>query len=85
MARRRITYEELAARYEAWRAKTAAYRAAYYARPEVKAKRVAYQARPEVKAKRVAYRARPEVKAKRVAYWANLRRLATLAKEAGLG
>jgi len=72
MARRRITYEELAARYEAWRAKTAAYRAAYYARPEVKAKRVAYQARPEVKAKRVAY-------------WANLRRLATLAKEAGLG
>ena len=59
MARRRITYEELAARYEAWRAKTAAYRAAYYARPEVKAKRVAY--------------------------WANLRRLATLAKEAGLG
>jgi len=72
MARRRITYEELAARYEAWRAKTAAYRAAYYARPEVKAKRVAY-------------RARPEVKAKRVAYWANLRRLATLAKEAGLG
>jgi len=72
MARRRITYEELAARYEAWRAKTAAYRVAYYARPEVKAKRVAY-------------RARPEVKAKRVAYWANLRRLATLAKEAGLG
>ena len=76
-----LTIEEAAARYEAARA----YQAAYQARPEVKAKRAAYQARPEVKAKRVAYRARPEVKAKRVAYWANLRRLATLAKEAGLG
>jgi len=46
----------------------AAYLAAYYARPDVKAKAAAYNATPEAKARKAARRATPEDKAKVAAY-----------------
>ena len=50
-----------------------------------KARKAAYRARPEVKAREAAYRARPERKAREAAYQAEMRYLARLAREAGLG
>ena len=82
------TAEEWAAvqRFKAKQAaKAAAYQAAYQQRPEAKAKKAAYRQRPEVKAKAAAYQQRPEVKAKAKARYDELRRLARLAIEAGLG
>lgn len=75
--------------WEAFAERRRAVRAAYEARPEVKARQAAYQARPEIKARHAAYHAayqrRPEVKARQAAKYAELVRLARLAREAGLG
>ena len=54
-----------------------------------KARQAAYARRPEVKARKAAYlatyQARPEVKARQAVRMADIRRLAQLAREAGLG
>ena len=69
-------------------AKRRTYQRKYRQRADVKVKRRAYQQRADVKVKQRAYqhkyKQRADVKAKRRAYEANIRRLVSLAKAAGL-